>query len=265
MANTTNKRMVRIIWRRRGRLMFNNKLKTVLVTGSTGDIGREIVISFASNGWNVLCHYNSNCENKMLLEKYLKKKKYNYSFLQADFSDQDNLYGFIYEISLFNIDSLINNAGTYLNNFSDDQNKLIDIIKLFNINVFAPMMIVPQIFNKMIKRKFGRIVNISSIAAKYGSSFKSMPYGCSKLALEGITKTLSKEGAEYNVLINNIRPGVIDTDFHKKFPKNMKKRISMIPMKKMGTTKDIADIVYFVGSEQNNFITNQTISVSGGE
>ena len=92
-----------------------------------------------------------------------------------------------------------------------------------------------------------------------------MHYGCSKRALEGITKTLAKEGAAYNVLINTIRPGVIDTEFHKKFPKDMKSRIEMIPMKKMGTPDDAAYMIYYLGSEENRFITNEIIAVAGGE
>ena len=102
-------------------------------------------------------------------------------------------------------------------------------------------------------------------AAKYGGSSYSMHYGCSKLAIEGVTKTLAKEGAEYNVFVNTVRAGVIDTEFHKKFPKDMKKRIEIIPLKKMGSPHDIADMVYYLGSDKNNYITNETITIAGGE
>lgn len=111
----------------------------------------------------------------------------------------------------------------------------------------------------------GRIVNISSIVAKYGGSANSLAYGCSKRALEGLTKILAREGAGYNILVNTIRPGVIDTVFHRKFPKDMDKRIAMIPVKRMGRPMDVAGMVYFLGSEKNNFITNQVVTVSGGE
>ena len=92
-----------------------------------------------------------------------------------------------------------------------------------------------------------------------------MHYGCSKLALEGMTKTLAREGAEYNVLVNTIRPGVIDTEFHKKFSKDMLKRISMVPMKKTGRPEDVADLVFYLGSNKNNYITNEIVTISGGE
>ncbi|MDD5437464.1 MAG: SDR family NAD(P)-dependent oxidoreductase, partial [Candidatus Omnitrophica bacterium] len=142
---------------------------------------------------------------------------------------------------------------------------LADIEKTFAVNVFAPMLIAGKIFQDMKKKRYGRIVNISSIAAKYGGSSSSMHYGCSKSAMESITKTMAKEGARYNILVNTIRPGFIDTDFHKKFPKDTLKRIAMVPLKKMGTPADIAEMVYYLGSNTNNFITNEIVTVSGGE
>ncbi|KKK94832.1 hypothetical protein LCGC14_2678880 [marine sediment metagenome] len=133
------------------------------------------------------------------------------------------------------------------------------------INVFAAISISKSVFEKMKDNKFGRIVNISSIGAKYGSSIASVPYACSKLALEGITKTFAREGAEYNILVNTIRPGVVDTEFHKKVFKNLKERISLIPLKKMINIKEIVEMIYYLGSEKNNFITNDIITIAGGE
>ena len=178
--------------------------------------------------------------------------------MKSDFSDQNSFQNFSDKLSNYQIDSLINNAGTYTNN-SDDSSDL------FLINFFAPMVLSSIIFSKMKIKNFGRIVNISSIAAKYGSPINSMSYGCSKRALEGITKSLSREGAKYNILVNTVRPGFTNTDFHKKFPKDLKKRISMIPIKKIIEPEDIANVVYYIGSDKNNFITNETIAISGGE
>lgn len=92
-----------------------------------------------------------------------------------------------------------------------------------------------------------------------------MHYGCTKLALEGLTETIAKEGAEHNVLANTVRLRAIDTEFHKKFPKNMEKRVSIIPLKKIGTPKNVADMVHYLGSDKNNFITNEIITISGRE
>ncbi len=241
--------------------MFNNSFKTVLVTGASGGIGKEIVKLFSDNNWNVICHYNSSGDKIQELEKYLIDNNRNYYLLKSDFSDEKQFNNFIDKLDEFNIDSLINNAGVSIGNNDD----ISQIIKLFTVNIFSAILISVSIFKKMKHNKFGRIVNISSIGAKYGSNFLSMPYGCSKLALEGITKTLSREGSLYNILVNTVRPGVIDTDFHKKNSKDMNHRVSLIPLQKMGRPEDISKMIYYLGSEDNNFITNEIITIAGGE
>ncbi len=245
--------------------MFNNNLKTVLITGASGGIGREISILFAKKKWNVLCHYNSSKNNIEDLEKCFKDNNSNYYFIKSDFSKKEDVDIFIDRLNEFNINSIINNAGISIKDNRQHEVDLSKIIELFMINVFAAMAISKSIFDKMKNNNFGRIVNISSIGAKYGSSISSLPYACSKLALEGITKTFAREGAKYNVLVNTVRPGVMDTEFHKKVSKNLKKRISLIPLKKMIGVKEVAEMIYYLGSEKNNFITNEIITVAGGE
>ena len=239
--------------------------KTILITGSTSDIGRKIAIRFAKEGWNILCHYNSSKAKAVELKKVLIKYGGKHELLRADLSSKNQIQSFKNKLDKFNIDVLVNNAGTYTVSKYFSELTIEDITKTFMVNTFAPMIISPYLFMRMREQGFGRIVNISSIAAKYGGSGFSMHYGCSKRAIEGLTKTLAKEGAKSNVLVNTIRPGVIDTEFHKKFPKDMQKRISMIPLGKMGTPEDIAEMVFYLGSERNNFITNEIITIAGGE
>lgn len=242
-----------------------NTNKTVFVTGATSGIGSEVAIRFAERGWNVLCHYHSSQEKAVKLKALIDNLAVSCCMLRSDFSSERQIKSLTNKLKEFQIDSLINNAGTYTVRRHFEKLTIADITNTFMINTFAPIVLASSIFMQMKERRFGRIVNISSIAAKYGGSSYSMHYGCSKLALEGLTKTLAREGAKYNVLVNTVRPGVIDTEFHKKFPKNMKKRIEMIPLKKMGATEDVADMVYYLGSEKNNFITNEIITISGGE
>jgi 3-oxoacyl-[acyl-carrier protein] reductase len=239
--------------------------KTVLVTGATSGIGYEIAVKFARENWSVLCHYHSNEKKAQELKEAIVCQGVECYLLKADLSGEREIKNFAGNLKEFQIDSLINNAGTYMvsKHFSDLT--VDDMSKTFMVNVFAPLLLTSMIFLSMKKRRFGRIITISSIAAKYGGSAFSMHYGCSKRAIEGMTKTLAKEGAEYDVLVNTIRPGVIDTEFHKKFPKDMRKRTAMIPLKKMGTPKDIADMVYYLGSDVNKFITNEIITIAGGE
>ena len=237
----------------------------VLITGATSDIGREIAICFAKKGWNLLCHYFSSQTKANELKRTIKNYGVDCVLLKADLSSKKALKSFINGLDKFRIDSLINNAGTYVVSKHFSKLTMQDITNTFMVNTFAPMLLGTHIFMRMKRGRFGRIVNISSIASKFGGSNYSMHYGASKRALEGMTKTHAKEGAAHNVLVNTIRPGVIDTEFHKKFPKDMKKRVSMIPVKRMGDPLDVAKMAYYLGSDENNFITNQTIAVSGGE
>jgi 3-oxoacyl-[acyl-carrier protein] reductase len=239
--------------------------RTVLITGGTSDIGRAIAERFASRGWNIICQYNSSADTAKELKKVVMSLGADCKLVKADFSSEKQVLAFKKKIEGLAIDSVINNAGSYVASRDFARLTFKDLIATFRVNTFAPLVITASIFEQMKKRGFGRIVNISSIAAKYGGSSNSMHYGCSKRALEGMTKTLAREGAKFNVLVNTVRPGVIDTAFHNKFPKNMKKRVEMIPLKSMGTPGDIADMVYHLGSDKNRFITNETITVSGGE
>lgn len=245
--------------------MIKNDFKTVLITGATSGIGSKVAIRFAKEGWNILCHYYSSEEKAEKLRKLICKHDVDCYLFKANLSEDDQIHSFIKKIENFDIDGLVNNAGTYEVYKHFSELTVHDLTSTFRVNAFAPMLLTTNIFMRMKERGFGRIVNISSIAAKYGGSSYSMHYGCSKLALEGVTKTLAREGAEYNVLVNTVRPGVIDTEFHKKFPKDMPKRISMIPMKETGRPEDVADLVFYLGSNKNNFITNEIVTISGGE
>jgi NAD(P)-dependent dehydrogenase (short-subunit alcohol dehydrogenase family) len=243
--------------------MSGNK---VLITGVTSGIGRAVANRFAKAGYDIVGHYRSSVEEAEALSGSIKSGYgVECSLIRADFNSEAEVMDFLESIEGLSIDTLVNNAGTYVESRHFSELSLDELSAAFMVNTFVPLMISSRLFVRMKEKGYGRIVNISSIAAKYGGSALSMHYGCSKRALEGITKTLAKEGAEYNVLVNTIRPGVIDTDFHKRFPKDMEKRISMIPVKRMGTPGDIAEIAHFLGSGLNNFITNEIVAVAGGE
>lgn len=239
--------------------------RAVLITGSTSGIGRAMSEKFASEGWDLICHYHASETKIKDLKERIIRYGVEFNSFRVDFLSKKEIARFLSQLKKMKIDSLINNAGTYVASRHFKDLTADDIIDTFMVNTFAPMMIASSLFAGMEKRSFGRIVNISSISAKYGGSSYSMHYGASKRALEGLTKTLAKEGSSHNILVNTIRPGVIDTEFHKRFPKDMDKRIAMIPMKRMGTPEDVAEMAYYLGSDRNNFITKEIITIAGGE
>lgn len=238
--------------------------RTVLITGITGGIGSEIALLFATKGWNIVGQYCSSKEKANALARSIEKYDVNLKLLQADFTKERDARDFLANLTM-PIDTLINNSGSYYTMKYFSELTLEELNCTFMINTFVPLLLTSRIFLNMKENNFGRIVNISSIASKYGGSSHSMHYGCAKRALEGITKTLAREGAEHNVLVNTIRPGVIDTEAHEKFKKDMETRVSLIPLKRKGSPMDIAKMAYYLGSEENDFITNEIVTISGGE
>lgn len=239
--------------------------KTVFITGITSGIGEETALKFLDNGWNVLGQYCASDDKAKELEDRIKESGGECRLFKADLSSEDGIKALIEDLKGEEIESLVNNAGTYVVSEHFSELKLDTLTKTFMVNVFAPAILSSAVFEGMKKKGFGRIVNVSSIAAKYGGSSLSMHYGSSKRALEGITKTMARDGAGCNVLVNTVRPGVIDTEFHKKFPKDMTKRVEMIPARRMGTPSEVADLIYYLGSEINTFITNDIVTIAGGE
>jgi len=239
--------------------------RTVLVTGCTGGIGDAVAVTFARCGWNVVGHYRSRGEKARELKARIAARGVDCSLIKADFSSKSQVTRFIAQAAELPIDSLINNAGGYVEAKHFTELKLEDLTSALMVNLSVPILLAGRLFDGMKQRKFGRIVNISSIAAKYGGGASSVHYGCAKRGLEALTRTLAREGAPHNILVNTIRPGVIDTDFHRKYPKDMKKRLAMIPLKKMGTPQDIADAAFYLGSDFNGFVTGETLTIAGGE
>ena len=244
---------------------FENRSPTVLVTGGASGIGYATVRRFVSEGWNILCHYYSSDKQAKNVQIEACDFGVKCDLIKADLSSEVGIKYLIDNVKNQVVDSLINNAASYIVQKHFSELEIDEISRSIFLNLTAPFLLSSAIFPSMYSRGFGRIVNISSIAAKYGGSPLSMHYGCSKCGMEGITLTLAREGAAHGVLVNTIRPGVIDTPFHKKFQKDMKKRLELNPARRMGTAKDVADMIYYLGSNANNYINGQTVAISGGE
>jgi 3-oxoacyl-[acyl-carrier protein] reductase len=164
------------------------------------------------------------------------------------------------------MDILVNNAGAVVG-----PKDILDLDKeswnkTFLLNAQAPFFLAQSAFKHMKDQGGGKIINISSISAKYGGSGQTLHYGAAKSALETVTLGLAKAGATHNILVNTVRGGFIDTSMHKKLGRNnIEKRIEMIPLRRAGGPEDMARMVLFLASEAGDFITGETFTVAGGD
>ena len=248
-----------------GKKTSNNPLKNkrVLITGGASGIGSEISRIFAKHGALVGIHYSKNkkAAKKLMSELsiYTQVKIYQESFSKSKLNLVKK-----FTKDFGGIDILINNAGTMANkSFFNIDSEEYDFV--FNINTRAPFLLSKDSFKFMKKQNYGRIINISSFTVKYGMGRKeSIHYAASKAAIEELTIGLSRIGAKNNILVNTIRPGIVDTKMQKG-RKGLKNRIKMIPLKRLVKPREIAEMVLYLCSEKGAFITGQTISISGGE
>ena len=240
---------------------FKEKKKTILLLGGSSDIAFETINKFVSNGWQVIAHYNSNYK---IFNKLRNNNLKNIILIKADFTKKNSMKNFLSKIKKFNISSFINLVG-YIDNLTFNNTNLNNLIKSLQANSLIPILIQKSFLTKMKKEKFGRILHISSIGVKYGGGYNNFNYSFSKHALEFIPTHL-RNLVKYNILTNILRVGVVKTKLHKKInKKNMKKRIKLIPMKRAANIEEISDLIFFLASEKNSYISNETISIAGGE
>ena len=161
------------------------------------------------------------------------------------------------------IDVLINNAGITKDNLLMRM-KEEDFDKVINVNLKGTFNMTKNVISYMMKKRSGRIVNISSVVGVSGNSGQAN-YAASKAGIIGFTKSVAKELASRNILANAVAPGFIETDMTDVLSESVKESIySQIPLKKMGKPEEVANAVYFLGSDENTYITGQVLNVDGG-
>ena len=236
------------------------KNKKILITGATGGIGNELVKKFTSMNGSVLA---TGTKTEKLEE--IKKNFPNVKIKKFDISEHDNIEKFIddAESDLGGLDILINNAGMNMDNLSlrmkDEEWK-----KVIDINLTSTFLLTKYSIKKMMKNKFGRVVNIASVVGHTGNLGQSN-YSASKAALVGMSKSLAIEYAKKNITINCVSPGFIQTSMTENIPEKVKLiLIARIPMGKLGTGKDVSNCAAFLSSEESSYITGETIHVNGG-
>ncbi len=234
--------------------------KVAIVTGATGSIGKNIVLYLVEKGIKVIGTYNNKKEEAKEIEKINKNVK----MFHLDLSNSQSINRFTEEISRnYNkIDFLVNNAGTKKDNLLENMPEE-DIELIINTNLIGTIKLTKKLIPK-IKEYQGRIINISSIAGDYGSIGQAN-YSASKAGLIGFTKTLAKELAKFDVTVNAISPGLIESEMINSIPENIRvKIVDKIALKKFGKPKAISELVYFLLTNQENYITSQVIKVDGG-
>ena len=240
--------------------MINLKDKKILITGATGGIGGAIVKKFISLNAKVCC----TGTNIKKLEN-LKKDHPTSLIKQFDISNHSNIEKFIDETEndLGGIDVLINNAGINKDTLSLRMSEQ-EWKKVIDINLTSTFLLSKYAIKKMLKNKFGRVINISSIVGHTGNLGQSN-YSASKAGIVGMSKSLSIEYAKKNITINCVSPGFIVSDMTNNIPEKIRLMlIAKIPMGRLGSGEDVSNCVAFLSSEEASYVTGETIHVNGG-
>jgi 3-oxoacyl-[acyl-carrier protein] reductase len=244
------------------------KGKRILVTGASSGIGACIAELLGSYGASLGVHYQSNKKGAMDVVSSINKHGGKAEAFQGDLlqaSVRENLLKLFTDV-FGGIDVLVNNAGGVygVKHFLElDEESWDDTLAL---NVKAPFFLAKGAFALMKEQGGGKIINISSISAKYGGSPQTLHYGAAKAALDAMTVGFARAGAQYNILVNSVRGGFVDTPLHKKMGRSsLEDRVKLIPLKRAGQPMDIARMVLFLASEAGDYITGEIFTVAGGD
>ena len=237
--------------------------KVALVTGATRGIGKEIALELAKNGFDIAVNYRGTQDEN--LKKEIESNNVRCEFVEADVSNFEQCENMIKETieKYGRIDVLVNNAGITKDGLIMRMKKE-DFEAVIDVNLVGTFNVTRNVIPYMIKQKSGRIINVSSVVGVAGNAGQTN-YSASKAGVIGFTKSLAKEVASRNILVNAIAPGFIDTDMTKVLSDTVKEGINaQIPLKRMGTPKEVAKVVKFLASEDSSYVTGQVINIDGG-
>ena len=241
--------------------MMNLENKKIIVTGATGGIGNSIVKMLSDTGAKILA-------TGTRLEKLeeLKSKFKNTNILKFDISKSEEIEEFIENATKQlggGLDCLINNAGITQDNLAIRMN-INEWKKVIDVNLTSTFLLSKFAVKKMLKNKYGKIINITSVVGHTGNLGQAN-YTASKAGIVAMSKSLAIEYAKKNININCISPGFIKTEMTDKIDEKFKETIiSKIPSSRLGEPEDVANAVLFLASDQSNYINGETIHVNGG-
>ena len=226
----------------------------VLVTGASNGIGKTIAEAYLRLGANVI--------GTSATKKSQKKK---FKLIKVNFLIENEVNNFFQELKkISSIDILINNVGTNkINNISNVTDE--DINDLIQVNLISSLKISREVSKKMIKYKYGKIVNISSIFGVVSKEKRSI-YSATKFGLHGLTVGSSNDLARYNILVNTLSPGFVMTDLTRKNLSEIERTqlADQVPIKRLAEVQDISNVAIFLLSDLNRYMTGQNIIVDGG-
>ncbi|MBD5132215.1 MAG: 3-oxoacyl-ACP reductase FabG [Clostridiales bacterium] len=236
--------------------------RTVLITGGSRGIGRQMAIDFGNAGYNVIINYNKSEKQAIELVNELNAKEIACQAIRADVSKADEVKRMADEIMFGKVDTLINNAGiAHMSLLQTDTEE--DFDRVIGVDLKGVWLVTRAFLPDMIANGFGRIINISSFWAERGSSTETA-YSAAKAGVNGLTKALSREVGEY-VTVNAIVAGLIATDMNDPVPPDALFRIvDNTPVRRIGRPEDISHAALFLAEEKSSFINGALLHVDGG-
>ena len=237
--------------------------KTVLITGATRGIGKAILEAF--NNDYLIIGTGTSEESLSSITENLKSLKIEGKAFKLDLNDRQSIKALSLSLDKEEIypDILINNAGITRDNIMlrMQEEEWDDVI---NIHLNGQYLLIKSFLKKMVKNRWGRIINISSTSAALGNKGQAN-YAAAKAGIEAMSRSLARELGSRNINVNCVAPGFIETDMTKEISKgNEDFFASQIPLGRLGKSSEIAEVVHFLASDQANYITGQTLHVNGG-
>ena len=249
----------------RGNDMFELTGKTAIITGASRGIGKAIALKFASLGANIAFMHVGDGEKAAETEAELTSMGVKAKGFECDVSDYEASQKLVDEIieEFGEVHILVNNAGIVRDNLILSM-KVEDFDKVISVNLKGTFNMTKSIYKHFMRKRRGRIINISSIIGLVGNAGQAN-YASAKAGIIGMTKSVAKELGSRNVTANAIAPGFIKTDMTDSMPEKAREAaLSSIPMKRMGTVEDIANTAAFLASDEASYITGEVIRVDGG-
>ncbi len=239
--------------------------KYALITGATRGIGKQIAITLAKQGYNIALNYRKENEELENTKKEIEEIGVQVLAVKGDVANFEECENFVKQVieRFGQIDVLVNNAGITKDMLLMRMKKE-DFEQVIDTNLVGTFNVTKNVVPYMMKARSGRIINISSVVGISGNAGQTN-YSASKAGIIGFTKSLAKEIASRNILVNAVAPGFIETNMTDVLKDDVKQEIAKnIPLKRMGTAQDVANVVKFLASDDSSYITGQVINVDGG-